>query len=269
MVRIVADSCHPDCPSTVYLGGDKRIMHTRYCWLMALITASVLIGCQTQTPSEPARETPAGVEAEPAADPRATRAQTLEAWLDQADRALSEDRLLTPPEDNAHDRYRAVLYLDPDNRRAESGLQAIVLRYLDLARSAARQGAFAQAREMLERASTVDPDNSLVAELAREVAEAEERRKLKAPMVRSEDSYLLDPGRLARRDASLVEKLHELAQTVKDTGAFVLIVSRTDAEGRWIYQQMRDALPNYLLRGNIKRGSPPQIKLLPAIESEQ
>ena len=47
--------------------------------------------------------------------------------------ALSEDRLLTPVDDNAHGRFKRVLAMDPKNELALEGLQDIVVRYLQLA----------------------------------------------------------------------------------------------------------------------------------------
>lgn len=191
------------------------------------------------------------------------RAQVLEQWLEQADQALADDRLLTPEDNNAYERYQAVLYLDPDNERARTGLQAIVLRYLDLARSAARRGALAQAREMLERAELVDPGNPLVEELEAELRETRKSRRQNAPLAEMGDSYLLDPQRLSEKAPELVEELHNLAARLPETGEFVLIVARTDAEGRWIYRQLREAVPDYRVRGNIQLGTPPRIRLLP------
>src|SRR5690625_6898453 len=93
--------------------------------------------------------------------PQESRREVVTRWLDEADRALSQDRLIEPADDNAHDRYRAALYLDPGNSRAQSGLHAIVLRYLDMARAAARRGAYAQSQELLRRANTVEPGSPL------------------------------------------------------------------------------------------------------------
>lgn len=187
----------------------------------------------------------------------------LAEWLEQAEQALFEDRLLTPAEDNAYERYQAVLYLDPDNERARTGLQAIVLRYLDLARSAARRGALAPAREMLDRAELVDPGNPLVDELEAELQQARKHRSQNEPLAEMGDSYLLDSQRLSEKAPELVQELHNLAARLPETGDFVLIVAPTDAEGRWIYRQLREAVPDYRVRGNIQLGSPPRIRLLP------
>lgn len=236
-------------------------------WLM---TGLFLCACATE-PSPPAPDKPEAASkavpdtstSEP--EPAPTRAEKIEQWLSQADRALANDRLLSPLRDNAHDRYRAVLLYDPDNTRAISGLQAIALRYLDLARSAAARSALTQARGYLELADTVDPGNPLVEEL-RQSLQAQRERMASAEALSEEGKVIsLNPLLLHQRAESLVEELHALARRVSKSGEFVLIVSRTDAEGRWIYQQMRDGASDYVLRGDIKLGSPPRIQLQPPL----
>lgn len=233
-------------------------------WLMA--TALLMVGCQSgQVPGRSATQSSSQVEQSGTAVQSAAerRAQVLEQWLERADKALTDDRLLTPADDNAYERYQAVLYLDPDNDRARTGLQAIVLRYLDLARSAARRGALPQAREMLARAEVVDPGNPLVEEMEAELEQARARWRERGPLAQSGDSFLLDPRRLSEKAPELVQELHQLAARLPETEDFVLIVARTDAEARWIYRQLREAVPDYRVRGNVQLGSPPSIRFLP------
>lgn len=212
-----------------------------------------------QKPVAPQPESPPAVETGPSESER--RAARIEHWLSAADQALAQDRLLTPLGDNAHDRYRAVLLMEPDNARARSGLQAIVLRYLDLSRSAAARGALGQAETLLGRAREVDHDNPLIREMAEVIATEYERRASAAAVERDGNRYELNPHQLNARAPELVEQLQALAQEVQRRGDFVVIVSRTDVEGRWIYQQLREAVPGYRVRGNIHLGSSPYIEL--------
>lgn len=237
----------------------KRIPVVCLGW--ALSAGFLIAGCQSVAP-QPELET-----AEPQAVqlPRESRSEVVTRWLDEADRALSQDRLLEPADDNAHDRYRAALYLDPGNSRAQSGLHAIVLRYLDMARSAARRGAFAQSQELLNRANTVEPGSPMVQALVAEVQEEQERQRQLDEQHAGEDTYRLDAALLSQRDEELVDQLAELARRVQGSGEFVLITSRTDDEGRWIYRQMQEAVPGYLVRGDIQLGSPPRVTLLPPL----
>ena len=237
----------------------KRIPVVCLGW--ALSAGFLLAGCQSMVPQpEPEATEPQAVQL-----PQESRREVLTRWLDEADRALSQDRLLEPADDNAHDRYRAALYLDPGNSRAQSGLHAIVLRYLDMARTAARRGAYAQSQELLRRANTVEPGSPLVEALVAEVQEEQERQRQLDAQRAGEDSVRLDAALLSQRSEQLAEQLGDLAQRVKNSGEFVLITSRTDDEGRWIYRQMQEAVPGYLVRGDIQLGSPPRVTLLPPL----
>ena len=76
--------------------------------------------------------------------------------------ALDADRLLTPVDDNAHARFKRVLAYDPNNEIAHQGLKDIVIRYIELAGDATRQGLFSDAELMIERAQFVDEDHPAI-----------------------------------------------------------------------------------------------------------
>ncbi|WP_347332404.1 hypothetical protein [Marinimicrobium locisalis] len=238
-------------------------------WRVAggLVTGLLVSGCATEPATTSPEESPSATAEAPAPKPKPaqTRAEKIERWLNQADNALAHDRLLSPLGDNAHDRYRAVLLYDPDNTRARSGLQAIALRYLDLARSAAARSALTQARGYLELADTVDPGNPLVKEMRQNLRAQRERMANAEALSEEGKTISVNPELLRQRADPLVEKLHALARRVRESGEFVLIISRTDAEGRWIYQQMREGASGQVLRGDIKIGSPPRIELQPPL----
>lgn len=236
-------------------------------WMLGgMLGLALLVGCSSPAPTPSSTQaSPPAVDTMPEPEPALTREQRLERWLEEGDRALSADRLLSPLGDNAHDRYRAVLIYDPDNTRAISGLQAIALRYLDLARSAAARSALSQAQGYLDLAASVDPGNPLVAEFSEKVSDQRARLQNASPLTQDGRVVQLNGELLRQRADELVVDLQQLARRVKDTGEFLLIVARTDAEGRWIYQQMRDGVPNYLLRGDIRLGSPPRIEIQPPL----
>ncbi len=77
--------------------------------------------------------------------------------------ALADNRLMSPANDNAYDRYRQVLALDPGNTKAKDGLRAIADRYLRLTDSAAGQGNLTEARTYLARAKKADPTHPGIA----------------------------------------------------------------------------------------------------------
>ncbi len=190
-----------------------------------------------------------------------TREDAVKRLLSRAERALARDRLLQPIHDNAYDHYASVLLVDPGNQEAELGMQAIVLRYLDLARSAAQASRYKEAKQYLDRALSISPDNvhvkSLVQSLRKETA------PILAATVISDNAIMLDEGLLSKRSILMVEQLGLLAVKVKREQNTVVIFARNDNEGRWIYQQMREAVTGYLLRGDIQKGSPVRVELLP------
>lgn len=76
--------------------------------------------------------------------------------LNNAKLALDENRLMSPADDNAYDRYRSILKLDPSNAKAKSGLRTVAVRYVSLADSSIENGDAAQARTFLDRARRAD-----------------------------------------------------------------------------------------------------------------
>lgn len=76
--------------------------------------------------------------------------------LTSAKIALGEDHLMSPAGDNAYEKFRAVLALDPRNADARRGLHEIAKRYLARARESFEQGDRAAAREHVRRARQAD-----------------------------------------------------------------------------------------------------------------
>ena len=90
-------------------------------------------------------------------DAGASRA--VEGLLQQAEAAMADFRLTTPPTDSALHYYRAVLEREPDNPVAQQGFEEIVSRYVLLARNAINEGRPDLARLYVRRGLSVDPRN--------------------------------------------------------------------------------------------------------------
>lgn len=176
---------------------------------------------------------------------------------------LAQDQLLTPANDNAYDYFRAVLKRDPNNSRAKGGLQGIVMRYVDLARQAAARGNYTQANTMLNNARIVDPTNLLIKEVADTLKEQIKSAPPVGPYRGGANEFLLDASLLGKDDPQIHARISEIAHKLKASDSLAMIIARTDVEGRWIYQQLRAAIPGYLVRGDIKLGSPPRVQLVP------
>lgn len=130
---------------------------------------------QSAVPSETSRGTPAAIVAPSAvgevvakpvpvkaeAAPEKRRLSALDevrivGLLRGAEAALADNRLQSPKGDNAYEKYRGVLALDPDNKAAERGLATVAARYLQLANGALARGQTERARDFVSRAAAID-----------------------------------------------------------------------------------------------------------------
>ena len=166
--------------------------------------------------------------------------------------SLDADRLLTPVDDNAHAKFMRVLAYDPDNEIALQGLQDIVVRYVQLAGEAGRQGLFADAELMLDRARFIDEDHPGIARAS---------LGLQDEMDSGDLFFTLDGVEFSRRSERAQEQLIDIAKQAKQHGAFFLITAPNDDLARWMYSIMRDAVAGYRLRGNIELAGRTSIRL--------
>lgn len=200
-----------------------------------------------------------------APQPLSSREQMLKRMLAEADYAMSQDRLLSPIEDNAFDRFHSVLLMDPGNKSAKSGLQAIALRYIEMARNSIARGQFSQAQSHINNARGIDPKSPLLDETTAYLR----RERANQPPVEAykpgPNEHLLNAQELSRKSSAVIAQLAELAQKAKDSGDLVMIYARNDAEGRWIYAQMRDSLEDFLLRGDIRIATQPRVQFVPVL----
>jgi len=233
-------------------------------WLLLLVLTAALAGCRSPESGLEVPEPAPRPMAEQPGEPEPGELQ-LQAWeiefrrqrvigdlLYDALHAMAEDRLLYPANDNAYNRYRRVLALDPDNRLAREGLQNIVARYLELAATASRQGRFDAAGTYIQRARAVDRDDPAIA--AAESALAEDRNS-------GDPVYELDLRELEEQSQALVDQLAEIAEQAVARRAFVWITAPSDEIGRWIYSTMREQADGFRLRGNIELGARALIRL--------
>lgn len=228
-----------------------------------LFAVLFLQACQATKKPEPAPVKPVQTVKKPLQQPMSTPVRLL---ILNGEYTLARDQLLTPVNDNAYDYFRAALKLDPNNQRAKGGLQGIVMRYVDLARQAAARGNYSTATQMLNNARIVDPNNLLI----KEVSAALSEQIKSSPPVESykggSNEFLLDVNLLGKEDPQMQARLAEIVNKLKSTNSLAMIIARTDNEGRWIYQKLREVDPEYRVRGDIKLGSPPRVKLEPIAE---
>ena len=201
----------------------------------------------------------------------ATIELAIETLLVKADLDLAEDRLTQPTSSNAVDRYRAVLLLDKANQHAALGLRNSATRYLELAMSQSLRGAYDKAFNLVAAAESISGQSVKSTAMKQSIKAAQQanrqmhNRSKVTHLVKKTNSlqtvFTLNPEDLSARNENIKSQLATLASRVKESKEYVLIYARNDAEGRWVYQQMRRTTEGYRLRGNIKRHKKPQIVL--------
>ncbi len=181
------------------------------------------------------------------------RQRILADMLYEAQLAFEDNRLMTPPGNNAYDGFRMILDIDPENVVAQQGIRDIVLRYVELADAATQLRQYDNAENFLNRAARIDGNNKAVADA---------RDRLERARNIQMDIFTLDGEALTERSLQTMVKLGEIGQHIRNLEATFLINARTDEEGRWIYKIMREAVGGYRLRGNIGIAAQPSIQVV-------
>ncbi len=91
---------------------------------------------------------------DPPPDPR----DTVQGLLQGAREDLRASRLTIPEGQNAYDKYRQVLALEPGSREAAEGVQSILDRYLALVYQEINANHLASAQRLLSRAASISPE---------------------------------------------------------------------------------------------------------------
>lgn len=225
-------------------------------WLKKLLVCAAMLllsACVQQVEVKPEL-----AEAKPPIGPTASelaeqkKQRQIKYYLFNAYQALENGRLMRPKNDNAYDWFSQALWLDSRNAEAHRGMREIGKTYLQLAEEAYRSEDRSRAELMLERALWVSAAPADVQAI-----------KARYPKpVMADNEFKLSKSDLSQKSQQLLDQLSELAEQAKTLPSRLLIVARSDKEGRWIYKQMRNSVEGYRLRGNIKVGQTPKIVLI-------
>lgn len=216
-----------------------------------LLALLVLPACTLIAPAPDPAPEPTSPATSPESD-TASRAREIAQLLHEAEIALEDNRLTTPVDDNAYLRYLRILSLDPDNEDADAGIVAIVEKYLSWALEQAEAGNLRLATRYLRNARSIDADHPGIESIGNRINELE---------IASRDTHALPEAPLDERSAEIVSELQRLARLATSRDALVVISARTDAEGRWIYQQMNEATPQRV-RARLELSSRPRIRMV-------
>lgn len=218
-----------------------------------MLAALLLGGCTTPEagrPPPPAEPASAAPVRKPVSD---FDHEGIAVLLHMAEAALAEDRLMTPEGDSAYGWYSEVLEVAPDHPRARRGLERIVERYIELARRALDRQRWATARTMLDRAALVDRAHPGVEPLRQQVRLLSGAERLTLKLTHEE---------VASRDAVARRKLEQFGVNARLPRSRVSIRAGSDADGRWIYQQLNLAPGQRRIRGGIELGLPPVVTIV-------
>ena len=185
-------------------------------------------------------------------DYQARERRLVRMLLVRAQTALHADQLMTPVNDNAYGWYLQVLSHDGDNAEAHWGMRRIGARYAELAEQAYIKGERYQAESFLEKGERV----SLSRQQAGKIRQRYALKELPA------NEFQLNSRSLSAKNDVMVKRLAEIAVLAREQSSRLTIYARNDAEGRWIYKQMRIAVEGYRLRGNILIGRTPRVVLI-------
>ena len=224
-----------------------RRFHLATLWPCLVLVA----GCQMQSCPAPAPAPSAGTAAAPtAAELRAARVERL---LLNAERAVDDGRLMPPAADNAYDAYRAALVLAPGNADALHGIERIVEGFIGDARRAVEQERWRAAESLLEQAASVDAKHPGLPSMRSQLNN----------LRRAERRHLdLTAAAVRGRTPAAAAALAELGAHARQAAARVVIRAGSDAQGRWIYEQLNRAPGDRRIRGEIEIGSPPRVTVI-------
>jgi hypothetical protein len=118
-----------------------------------------------------------------------SQAEYIDYLLERGQRALEENRLLTPALNSAYYYFQGVLRLTPGNRIAAKGIQQIVERYVVLTNKALEQQDGIMANRYIARGLSIQPGNHELLALKQRSPEPVLEEAIEAPVQSSRLSF--------------------------------------------------------------------------------
>ena len=174
----------------------------------------------------------------------------IQQLLFSADDAIEQNRLTTPADDNAFDRYKLILTLNPSNTFAKAGLNRIVEKYLAWALSHAERSNIKKARYFVSLADSIDPNHPNIKPVVNKINDQEDKVvsvfKLDTASVRDRS---VEPTRLAT-----------IAARIERHRAFITIRAPDDRSGRWLYRELNRRV-EFRIEARFERSSNASVSL--------
>jgi phage pi2 protein 07 len=184
--------------------------------------------------------------------PQAQLSQQITRLLDKAHRAVKLERFVSPEFDNANRYYQQVLVLDADNDQALVGIENLS-KILFLR---------AKASIEVDRAQDYRVYSSWIAQIAPSSHLLVELSALDPAKENSSNSWVIARNDLKARNSRAKTKIKQAALAAREYESRIKIIAPTDADGRWMYQQMRGFTDEYLFRSSLIIGDRAKIVVL-------
>ena len=182
--------------------------------------------------------------------------------LDQGKLALQTDRLSLPKQDSAVFYFRRVLKVDPVNHEAKLGLDAVIKRYLQLAEIAHGNGNDKQAYSWIKRAEEVSGPSAKTTGMRSQLKKTPQGQRQREIEYLPATDYQLSREELDQRGPEIHTHLANIARRAESRKRAVLVVARDQAEGDWIAKVLRESVPKFALKTQVKIAARPAVILI-------
>ena len=174
----------------------------------------------------------------------------IQQLLSSADAAIEKNRLTTPADDNAFDRYTLILTLNPSNSGARAGINRIVEKYLAWALDNAERSDLKKARYFVSLADSIDPNHPNIKPVVNKINDQEDRIV---------SVFKLDVTSMSDRSIDR-NRLATIAAIIQRHRAFITIKAPDDKSGRWLYQELNRQV-EFRIEARFERSSNASVSL--------
>ena len=156
--------------------------------------------------------------------------QEIEYLESLAIQAIKDKRLTTPEKNSAFLFYKKILALDPNHRGAIEGVSNLSEIYLSWAIRSIESLNFVKARQHIEKAQVLDPENLNITSVTK-MLNKRSRQKTKL--------FSFAEAEIADRTVPQTE-FEAMGKYLAGPESYVIIESPTDSDGRWLYQKINE-----------------------------
>ena len=193
------------------------------------------------------------VSSKPAVQPPPIDHARIAVLIEQASAAEAATHLLEPVTGSAIELYRKVLALNPKDPVAARRIEGIAEAFMTQARQAAERQQYNIAWLALDRARRADPLHPNIAATTQFLQTHENAKRHRLSF---------SSAQLNARTKDTVLLLQGLGERAKGAGCRTTITAASDAQGRWMYQQMRKATGDGRVRAQVQVGRPSAVEVM-------